>query len=245
MKKLFALLLAMMMLFSLAACGDNNTTDADKDNPGVSQNGEMQGDSGSDVEDQNADTGNQGDIPKTDKSRTLDLYKEYFSGPYTLKVETYLKDIRDPDTKYVSSTTFTVVDGTKSYIEIISSTSPDNKISTLIMDGYKYTVYDEMKLIMRSAVRSNDAGTVMVMQEEEFYTDMLGNVEKREIYGEEYECEVFSNLGETVTYCYKGDELKYIIGDNGGVDVIMGVLELKKGADSTYFELPEDYDKNY
>ena len=40
MKKLFAFLLAMMMIFSLAACGDNNTTDPDKDNPGVSQSGE-------------------------------------------------------------------------------------------------------------------------------------------------------------------------------------------------------------
>ena len=40
MKKLFALLLALMMIFSLAACGDNNTTDTDKDNPGVSQSGE-------------------------------------------------------------------------------------------------------------------------------------------------------------------------------------------------------------
>ena len=40
MKKLFALFLAMMMIFSLAACGDNDTTDPDKDNPGVSQSGE-------------------------------------------------------------------------------------------------------------------------------------------------------------------------------------------------------------
>ena len=40
MKKLFTLLLVGMMIFSLAACGDNNTTDPDKDNPGVSQSGE-------------------------------------------------------------------------------------------------------------------------------------------------------------------------------------------------------------
>ena len=33
MKKLLALLLVGMMIFSLAACGDNNTTDPDKDNP--------------------------------------------------------------------------------------------------------------------------------------------------------------------------------------------------------------------
>ena len=36
MKKIFALLIAMIMVFALAACGDNNTTDPDKDNPGVS-----------------------------------------------------------------------------------------------------------------------------------------------------------------------------------------------------------------
>ncbi len=240
MKKLLALFLATMMAFSFTACdmGDHPDPSGDND-PAISQD-----DVGG--EGQNDGTGNQGDNEaKADESRTLNLYYDIFSGPYTLKVETYLKDIRDPDTKYVSSTTFTVVDGTKSYIENISSTNPDNKIPTLIMDGYKYTIYDNMKMIMRSAVRSNDAGTVMVMQEEEFYTDMLGDVEKREIYGEEYECEVFSNLGETVTYCYAGDELKYIIGDSGGVDIIMGVLELKKGADSSYFELPEDYDKNY
>ena len=40
MKKLLAILLAAMMLLSLAACGDNNTTDPDKDIPGVSQSGE-------------------------------------------------------------------------------------------------------------------------------------------------------------------------------------------------------------
>ena len=32
-----------MMVFALAACGDNNTTDPDKDNPGVSQSGENNG----------------------------------------------------------------------------------------------------------------------------------------------------------------------------------------------------------
>ena len=37
MKKLLAILLALMMVFALAACGDNNTTDPDKDNPGTSQ----------------------------------------------------------------------------------------------------------------------------------------------------------------------------------------------------------------
>ena len=40
MKRIISIFLAMMMLLSLAACGDNNTTDPDKDSPGVSQSGE-------------------------------------------------------------------------------------------------------------------------------------------------------------------------------------------------------------
>ena len=40
MKKLLALLLVGMMIFALAACGDNNSTDPDKDSPGTSQSGE-------------------------------------------------------------------------------------------------------------------------------------------------------------------------------------------------------------
>jgi len=43
MKKLFALLLVFLMVFSLAACGDNNTTDPDKDSPSVSQSGNNSG----------------------------------------------------------------------------------------------------------------------------------------------------------------------------------------------------------
>ena len=46
MKKLLAILLAAMMVFALAACGENNTTDPDKDNPGVSQSGENNEDQG-------------------------------------------------------------------------------------------------------------------------------------------------------------------------------------------------------
>ena len=43
MKKLLALLLVGMMIFSLAACGDNDTTDPNKDNPGTSQSGDQSG----------------------------------------------------------------------------------------------------------------------------------------------------------------------------------------------------------
>ena len=40
MKRILAILLAAMMVFALAACGDNNSTDPDKETPGTSQSGE-------------------------------------------------------------------------------------------------------------------------------------------------------------------------------------------------------------
>ena len=40
MKKILCILLAGLMLLSLAACGDNNSTDPDKETPGTSQSGE-------------------------------------------------------------------------------------------------------------------------------------------------------------------------------------------------------------
>ncbi len=235
MRKLLALLIAVAILLSLTACGNIGETQGGFDRGGESQ-----------IENQDSAGSNENnDTQKADQSRTWDLYNEIFSGPYTLKVETYIKDFENPDNKTVSSTTFTVVDGNKSYTEIVSATNPDNALIQLNMDGYRYSVNDQFKIITRSPIRKSDQATVMVMQEEEFYADLIGEPQIREIYGKKYECERFSALAETVTYCYDGDELKYIIGDNGGVDIIMGVLELKKGADSSYFELPEDYEKNY
>ena len=60
MKKLLAILLASMMVFALAACGDNNTTDPDKDNPGVSQSGENNDDKGG-TENQGSENSNGGE----------------------------------------------------------------------------------------------------------------------------------------------------------------------------------------
>ena len=59
MKKILAILLAAMMVFALAACGDNNTTDPDKDSPGVSQSGENN-DSQGGTENQDGEENNSG-----------------------------------------------------------------------------------------------------------------------------------------------------------------------------------------
>ncbi|MBQ2819614.1 MAG: hypothetical protein IJF14_04445, partial [Clostridia bacterium] len=62
MKKILAILLALMMVFALAACGDNNTTDPDKDNPGTSQSGNQGGTENQGGEENNG--GSTGKLPE-------------------------------------------------------------------------------------------------------------------------------------------------------------------------------------
>ena len=73
MKKLFALLLAMMLVFSLAACGDNNTTDPDKDNPGTSQSDNQGG-----TENQGGEENNGGENNETYDLTTVAGYLAFY-----------------------------------------------------------------------------------------------------------------------------------------------------------------------
>ena len=188
----------------------------------------------------NTDGGN----TEIDESRTLQLYRDYFSGEYTLKVETYKKFFDEPDRKEVDNTTLMVIGDNRSYTEITSAANPSVQTVFLIMDDYEYMVDDSLKMILRTPARTRH-GTTLVVDEEGFYTDLVGKTETVEIFGEKYESEHFSGYAESISYCYDGDKLKYIISENGGVKIINGVLELTAGADCSYFELPEDYEKNY
>ena len=78
MKKLLAILLAAMMVFALAACGDNNTTDPDKDNPGVSQSGENNNDESTD---NSGESNNNGDSPSNGNEWPDDKFTTHVPKP--------------------------------------------------------------------------------------------------------------------------------------------------------------------
>ncbi len=78
MKKLFALLIALMLVLSLAACGDNNKPDADKNNPGTSQT-DNQG--GGNSNNNTTDNGNNSEPPNTPADQwSNSKYAEYTNG---------------------------------------------------------------------------------------------------------------------------------------------------------------------
>ena len=224
MKKIFALLLAGVMIFTLASC-DGEKVPIEENPESIEENIE------------------EVSIPeeieeKMEGSKTLTIFRELLSGSYTLETEIYEKFTEE---KKVGSTVLTVVDGENTYMETTSYVGDASAtMKMLIKDGYQYMIEDESRTVMKSAI-DDKTNLETFMEDEEFYLDMVGNPTEEEVFGEKLYCEKFSGQGESIRYCYDGDDLKYIIAESGGVDFIMGVKELKSGADASYFEIPEDY----
>ncbi len=238
MKKFLAFLLAAMMLLSLTSC---NLTDLLTE-PAEMEDDEYEDEYGEDTDDYVPE--NTG--PKIEESKTYTIYKEIWSGPYTMKYEIYNKDFQNPDNQTVGSSKLIVVDGENQYTETISYVGEASSTDkTIVMDGYKYAFFDEYKLIMREKAKKSSGGITVVTEEEAFYQDVNGDPETVTVFGKEYYGEHFAGYGESITYCYDGDTLKYILSKSGGITYTVGVISLEKGADASYFELPDDYEKSW
>ncbi len=238
MKKLITVLLISLLLLALTSC---NLTDM------ITELAEMEDTGYEDeyIEDTDdyvpEDTG-----PKIEESKTYTIYKEIWSGPYTMKYEIYNKDFQNPDNQTVGTAVFIVKDGENVYTETTGYVGDATSTSkTIVMDGYKYGFFDEYKLIMREKSKKSSGGITVVTEEEAFYQDVNGDPETVIVFGNEYYGEHFAGYGESITYCYDGDTLKYILSKSGGITYTVGVISLEAGADASYFELPEDYEKSW
>ena len=146
MKKLLAILLAMMMIFSLAACGDNNTTDPDKDNPSVSQSGENN-DSQGDTENQGGEENNGGSTGKLPEG-----LKAYI-GQYP-----FLENLVFPDDANVTEFDDSDYSGDK-MVSITIESMDESKLNAYLdkIDATKEDGYDF------AAVMNDDGDPVMVI----------------------------------------------------------------------------------
>lgn len=239
MKKLFTILLSALLFLALTSCNLTELLTALGEMEDTGYEDEYSEDTYDEVPE---DTG-----PKIEESKTYTIYKEIWSGPYTMKYETYVKDFQDPNNQTVSSTTTIAVDGENRYTESSGYVGDKMQTSkTIVMDGYQYGFFDEYKIIMREKAKKNSGGVTVVNDgEEAFYQDVNGDPETVTVFGKEYYGEHFAGYGESITYCYDGDTLKYILSDVGGIIYTVGVISLEKGADESYFMLPDDYEKSW
>ena len=142
MKKLLAILLAAMMVFALAACGDNNTTDPDKDNPGTSQSGNQGG-----TENQGGDENNGGSTGKLPEG-----LKAYI-GQYP-----FLENLVFPDDANVTEFDDSDYSGDK-MVSITIESMDESKLNAYLdkIDATKEDGYDF------AAVMNDDGDPVMVI----------------------------------------------------------------------------------
>lgn len=241
MKKILALLLALVMVLSLSACGLGDLKDlVDSLDQQDGQQSDVSGEENLDGQ-TNDDQG--GTEVKEDKSRTLKLFDEIIAtGCFTLAFERYTPSF-DPDVPdHMDGITTYVVDGENMYLNTANEEGNPNRF--ILMDGKYYKFLETAKTIFQETPKEDffiDAEVISLKRED--YTDMRGDVETVTIEDKTYEAEKFVFDGYATKYCYnEKNELVYIIDNQGGLEFTRKVVSFKTGADKALFELPTDYE---
>ncbi len=215
MKKLLTILLALIMVFSLAACGGGG------EKPTGSEEVQNQ------VE--NQEEQHQEEIPVA-STKTLAYFQKFLSGgEYTMEMKTTAEGME-----------MTMKSAYKGDMIYSESEYGGQKSIMVMKDGYQYIIDNNSKTVMKMQVIDN--GAVM-----EMFSDEAANYEtaaatgNTEYNGKSYDYEEFTFEGETVQYLFDGNDLKIIKANVMGTESIVEIISLEKGADSSLFEIPEDY----
>lgn len=242
MKKLFALLFALVMVLSLAACGGNDTPDPSGSSDNTPSSSEQPSETPGHGEDETPDnTGDDENPDKEEESKTLAFFRKYLAGSYTLELDYYGKQLNDEthETETVASTGLIVGQGEKRYRRVNGTIT----LEYLVDGEYEYELFADSKFAAKKEFRIPNTGitfyAAFALEESDYY-DMLGSVKTKEIRGKVYTCEAF-NLKNTCTYCYDGDTLVYILVDAGGIEYLVGVKSISTDVDTSLLEIPADY----
>ena len=215
MKKLLAILLSLIMVFSLAACGGGGEEPAG----GEEVNNQVE----------NQEEQQQEEIPVS-STKTLAYFEKYLSGgEYTMEMKTTVQGI-----EVISKNAF------KDDM-MYSESDMDGMKSVMVMrDGYQYIIENSSKMVLKTQVADNGAVMDMFADEAANYETAAASGET-EYNGKTYDYEEFTVEGETVQYLFDGNDLKIMKANVMGTESIVEIISLEKGADAKLFEIPEDY----
>lgn len=184
----------------------------------------------------NTDPGTDADLegavteqPVEAATKTLAYFNRYASGgAYTTEMKTSYGG--------VTATMLSVYDGGNIY----SETEADGvKSRTILKDGAQYVLDDASKTCIKLSVETEAIQDIFTEEAETYEVPTAeGEID---IDGTTYYYEEFSLEGESVKYCFDGNELKFILMSFSGEESRVEILSMEKGADNTLFEIPEDY----
>ena len=215
MKKLIAILLSLIMVFSLVACGGGGEEPAG----GEEVNNQVE----------NQEEQQQEEIPAA-STKTLAYFQKFLSGgEYTMEMKTTAEGME-----------MTMKSAYKGDMIYSESEYAGQKSIMVMKDGYQYIIDHSSKTVMKMQVVDNEAVMDMFSDEAANYETAAASGET-EYNGKTYDYEEFTVEGETVQYLFDGNDLKIMKANVMGTESVVEIISLEKGADAKLFEIPEDY----
>ena len=216
MKKLIAILLGVIMVFSLAACGGNT----EKPSGGEEVNNQVENQEEQQQEEK---------LPEA-STKTLAYFQKFLSGgEYTMEMKTTAEGME-----------MTMKSAYKGDMIYSESEYAGQKSIMVMKDGYQYIIDHSSKTVMKMQVVDNGAVMDMFADEAANYETAVASGEM-EYNGKSYDYEEFTVEGETVQYLFDGNDLKIMKANVMGTESVVEIISLEKGADEKLFEIPEDY----
>jgi len=223
MKKLLALLLATLMALSLAACGGGEEPAPEGGEPTATQQQPTDPPSGD-------EGGVQDEAVGFAATRTGRFYSRFAGGQMSM---TYEMEMEGEMATVTVSTS-----GDKTYTE----TTFGGQKSAVLFDGdTMYTIDHSSKMVVQmKAVTDPTTVASSIISEDEIDLETMQNG-TRKVDGRTYDTEVLTVDGTSVTYCFDGDTLAYMIATDGGEEYIIKVTSVSSEVDESLFTLPSDY----
>ena len=214
MKKILAILLSLIMVFSLAACGGGGEEPAG----GEEVNNQVE----------NQEEQQQEEIPAA-STKTLAYFQKFLSGgEYTMEMKTTAEGME-----------MTMKSAYKGDMIYSESEYAGQKSIMVMKDGYQYIIDHNAKTVMKISALEATVKDVFADEAANYETVVASG--ETEYNGKTYDYEEFTVEGETVQYLFDGDELKIIKANVMGTESIVEIISLEKGANEKLFEIPEDY----
>ena len=235
MKKILVLLLALMMVFSFAACG----SDEPADDPVQQEQQEQQPDGQEADEQQQSDEQEPEQQPSEDIPEELEGYLATKTGKFYSQFAGKMYMEYEMEMEGQKLTMITATSGDKSYSEtIIGGVST----GVSIIDGETMYVIDHAsKMVIKMGLQA-DVQTIAGTIVEESDVNM-GELKEgtRKIDGKTYETEEWIIDGGASIMCFDGDDLVYMIGAFEGEEAVMKIIEASDKVDEKLFEIPDNY----
>ncbi len=239
MKRIFALLLALVMCLSLAACGggDDDKTPSSSDTPPASSQQTPSSSSKPDAPSSTLDPASGEDIPTPEElngwlaTKTGKFYSQFTGGRMYMEYET--------EQEGMTMTVISATSGDKTY----SETQMDGQsMGVSIIDGEDMYVIDHAsKMIMKMSLQASGQEMMDTMLEEEDVDPANLVTGTREIDGKSYDTEEWVVGDGKSILCFDGDQLAYMIGEYEGIEMVIKVIKVSDQVDDSLFTLPEDY----